>query len=119
MTLRRSAPIAVSMGTTWPRDVRDAIYARDGGCTGPRAGMPGPCGGSLSIDHIRASHGMGMKSPSVVSNGTVLCFVHHELKTRAGRTWRPLLLAYLERFEDPHAACVDPCSSLCPAGGSR
>lgn len=95
--LRRSAPMKPSRGTVWPPEVRAEVYLRDDGCVGPRIGMPGPCSGSISIDHVRASGAMGMKSRSTADNGAVLCFVHHELKTRAGRIWRPKLLEYLGR----------------------
>jgi hypothetical protein len=30
-----------------------------------------------------------------------LCRHHHRLKTDWGKTWRPLLIAYLERVEAP------------------
>lgn len=100
--MKRSA-LRPSRGTTWPKDESDAIYARDKGrCIGPLAGMPGVCEGPVERDHVRASHGMGMKSPSVRTNGLLLCSnVHHPLKTREGRTWRPVLIAYLERFYGP------------------
>jgi hypothetical protein len=40
-----------------------------------------------------------MKSPTHRTNMVVLCRHHHRLKTDWGKTWRPLLLAYLERVE--------------------
>lgn len=97
MTLRRYSPIKPSRGTTWPPAVAAAIRTRDGSCVGPRVGMTGECAGTLAIDHVRASHAMGMKSRSTVDNGALLCGLHHQRKTENGRTWRPLLLAYLER----------------------
>ena len=117
--IRRYGPIATSRGEQIDGAVRGEVQRRDGGCVGRRAGLPGDCQWSLGLDHVRASHGMGMKSPSTADNLVTLCGSHHRWKTEHGREARPLLLAYLERFEDPHAACVDPCSSLCPAGGSR
>lgn len=53
--------------------------------------------------------------PRAVDNGVRLCGGHHRLKTNAGKTWRPVLLDYLERVEDPHAAHVDPCGLDCRA----
>lgn len=111
MTLRRYAPIAPSSGTRIPGELRIHVLERDGGCVGPLLGMPGDCYGSLELDHVRASHGMGLKSPTVASNLVSLCGGHHRVKTDAGRTWRPVLLAYLERLEDPHTSHVDPVAS--------
>lgn len=113
--LRRYAPLAPGRGTTWPDDVRDEIRARDQGCVGPRVGMPGEClRGTEDIDHVRASGAIGMKSRSTVDNGAVLCSPHHRLKTENGRIWRPKLIAWIDEHS-PHAQCVDPCSSTCPA----
>ena len=119
--IRRYAPLRPSIGTTWPPDVRRAILTRDDwACVSARAGLPvtQTCwdAGALEIDHVRASHGIGMKSPSTVDNGVALCPPCHRWKTLNGRVARPLLLAYIERATEPHAACVDPCGSLCLAG---
>jgi 5-methylcytosine-specific restriction endonuclease McrA len=71
----------------------------------PRAYDDGPrptrldCDGPLDVDHVRASGGLGMKSPTHRTNMVVLCRHHHRAKTEYGKTWRPLLLAYLERVE--------------------
>lgn len=98
MTLRRRVPLKPSMGTTWPTAESNAIYSRDHGrCVGPAAGFQGDCYGSLERDHVRASHGIGMKSESTRYNGVLLCSVHHAWKTVHGREARPLLLAYLAR----------------------
>lgn len=98
MTLRRYAPIAPSKGTQIPPLVRVQVITRDDGCVGPRVGMTGPCLGGIELDHVRASHGMGMKSETSVGNLVALCGTHHQTKTSAGRTWRPRLLAYLEEL---------------------
>jgi 5-methylcytosine-specific restriction endonuclease McrA len=118
MTLRRYAPMKSSRGTVIPGDVRVVVLTRDQGCVGPRVGMPGDCGGSLELDHVRASHGMGMKSSTEPGNLVALCGSHHRWKTSNGRAARPILLAYLEAH-DLHAGHVDPCNSTCPAGRSR
>jgi hypothetical protein len=98
MTLRRYTSLKPSRGTTWPQDESDAIYDRDRNhCVAPAAGFTGDCWGSLERDHVRASHGIGMKSESTRYNGVLLCSVHHAWKTVHGREARPLLLAYLER----------------------
>lgn len=107
MTLRRYAPIAPPKGTVWPTEVRMQAYIRDGGCVGPRVGMPGECSGSLELDHVRASGGIGMKSRSTLDNAAFLCGTHHRWKTAHGREARPLLLAYLERAVAEHRH-VDP-----------
>jgi hypothetical protein len=57
------------------------------------------CDGPLDVDHVRASGGLGMKSPTHRTNMVVLCRHHHRAKTEFGKVWRPLLLAYLERVE--------------------
>lgn len=59
----------------------------------------GICHGPLDVDHVRASGGLGMKSPTHRTNMVVLCRWHHRLKTEYGKVWRPLLIAYLERVE--------------------
>jgi hypothetical protein len=99
MTLRRSVPLKPSRGTTWPHDVAAAIRERDRHCVGPKVGMVGTCYGSVEIDHVRASHGIGMKSSSTEDNGVLLCSgIHHRMKTEGGKVWRPRLLRYLEKF---------------------
>lgn len=115
MSLRRYSPMKQSMGTTWPREVREAAMRRDKGCIGPRIGMPGLCVGEVELDHVRASGGIGMKSRSTLDNAASLCAAHHRLKTNEGRTWRPKILLYLEVVSDPHAHCVDPCGLDCIA----
>jgi 5-methylcytosine-specific restriction endonuclease McrA len=75
--------------------LRAAVLSRDEGCVGPRIGMPGTCHYALEVDHVRASGGLGMKSPTVIDNLITLCRDHHRLKTENGRTWRPKLLVYL------------------------
>jgi hypothetical protein len=120
VTLRRRSDLKPSIGTQWPRDVRDAIYARDQGCVGPRLGMPGACVGEVYPDHVRASGGIGMKSESTVANGISVCAQHHKLKTDNGRTWRPVFIEWIDAHADPHAAHVDPCGDpACPARGHR
>ena len=77
-------------------ELHRAVHQRDRGCIGPRVGMPGPCEWHLELDHVRASGGLGLRSRSTADNLVVLCRDHHRLKTEAGRTWRPPLLAYLQ-----------------------
>jgi 5-methylcytosine-specific restriction endonuclease McrA len=60
-----------------------------------------PCSGPLDVDHVRASGGLGMKSPTHRTNMVVLCRHHHNLKTDWGKVWRPLLIDYLDRVEGP------------------
>lgn len=112
MTLHRYTPLKPSRGTLWPTVVKEAIFARDQGCVGPRVGMPFPCSGPLDPDHVRASGALGKKSRSTLDNGVILCrFVHHRLKTDNARIWRPVLIAWIDRFD--HAAHVDPCGPDC------
>ena len=66
------------------------------------APVPTQCAGRLDVDHVRASGGLGMKSPTHRTNMVALCRHHHQLKTDWGKTWRPLLIAYLERVEGSH-----------------
>ena len=101
----RNTPMRRSRGTTWPAAVVEHIRGHQEGCIGPEAGMPGACSGPLETDHVRASGGIGLKSKSIAVNGARLCrFVHHNLKTREGRTWRPRLLTVIAQR---HGECAD------------
>ena len=93
--MRRYAPIAKSRGTVIPSKVRAEVYARDGGCVGPKVGMEGPCFGQRELDHV-LSGGIGKKSPSIPKGLVQLCSTHHREKTEHGRKCRPILLAYIE-----------------------
>lgn len=84
-----------SRGTVVASNIREIVKRRDNGCVGPRVGMDGECFGALELDHVRASHGIGMKSSSLPDNLITLCSVHHRLKTDHGKTWRPVLIDYL------------------------
>lgn len=97
MTLRRRTPLKPSVGTRWPTDVREQARARDRGCLGPRVGMPEACLGEVQLDHVRASGGVSMKSRSTLDNAAHLCVRHHDMKTREGRRWRPVLLEWIDR----------------------
>lgn len=97
--MRRYAPLRHSPGTVIPLAVRRAVLARDRGCIGPRVGMDGPCLGGVELDHVRASHGMGMKSESTPGNLASLCGFHHQERTENGRIWRPRILGYLASVE--------------------
>lgn len=120
MTLRRYAPMKPSAGEVIPARVRIAVRARDRYCVCDRAGFPEEVQlmcrqnyGSDEMDHVRASHGIGMKSESTADNLVLLSPWAHRWKTEHGREARMLLLAYLERAEDPHDAHVDPVPG-CP-----
>lgn len=99
MTLRRYSTLKPSQGTVIPPKVRLQVRARDQGCVGPRVGMERECFGQEQLDHVRASGGLGMKSPSTPSNLVTLCGQHHYEKTIHGREWRPKLLAWIEERE--------------------
>jgi hypothetical protein len=101
MTLRRYVPPRASAGTTIPPSLREAVVRRDAGCVGLRVGMPGDCVGAIELDHVRASHGIGMKSETSAGNLVSLCGAHHRYKTSFGREARPLLLAYLSGVSAP------------------
>jgi hypothetical protein len=57
------------------------------------------------MDHVRASGGVGMKSDSVAVNAARLCWAHHDLKGREGRTWRPRLLDVIAQLHGECARC--------------
>jgi len=100
MTLRRYAPMKQSRGTVIPAELRIAVHRRDAGCVGERAGFPvAEHFGGLELDHVRASHGIGMKSETTRDNLVSLCGSCHRWKTENGREARPLLLAYLSKVE--------------------
>lgn len=98
--LRRYSPLKESRGTVIPRDVRREVKERDRYCVCDRAGFPpevvASCSGDTQEDHVRASHGIGMKSRSTADNLVLLSASSHRWKTEHGREARPLLLAYLE-----------------------
>lgn len=88
------------------RAEKQHVRDRDRGCVAARSaiayGFPQPehgCQGPLEVDHVRASGGLAMKSPTVRTNMVTLCSWHHRLKTEYGKTWRPILLAYLADVE--------------------
>ena len=96
MTLRRYAPLKPSRGTMISAKLRAEVLARDRWhCVGPQVLMLGPCFGRVELDHVRASGGLGMKSPTERGNLASLCSTHHRVKTLNGRKWRPLLLDYI------------------------
>lgn len=100
----RMKPKKVKRDTDAERAEKNYVRARDNGCVASRVAkyelqLGVPCDGPLDVDHVRASGGLGMKSPTHRTNMVVLCRHHHRAKTEFGKTWRPLLLAYLERVE--------------------
>ena len=107
-----------SRGTEWPPEVKAEILRLDGHrCVCERAHFPprvvGRCGGDLQVDHVRASHGTGMKSDSIVSNGATLSAFCHRWKTEHGKEARPLLLDWIA-IRDGGCTHVEPvwgCSS--------
>lgn len=94
--MRRYAPMKPSSGTVIPHDMRLRVLQRDQGCVG-FGRFPVECSGPLELDHVRASHGVGMKSETTDANLISLCGNCHRWKTEHGRTARPVLLAYLFR----------------------
>jgi hypothetical protein len=74
---------------------------------GALAGMPGPCGGSEELDHIRASGGVGMKSKSIATNGARMCSAHHRLKTENGKVWRPRIASVVRALADDCGPCQE------------
>jgi len=112
MALRRYAPLSPSAGTTIPLSLRHAVIERDRGCVCIPAGFPAEVqarcpGWPVELDHVRASHGIGMKSETTLGNLVALSAWCHRWKTLNGKTARPLLLAYLERVSTDHTH-VDP-----------
>jgi hypothetical protein len=123
--IRRYSPMKASAGTRWPDDVRRDAERLDGHrCVCERAGFPAEvvarCGGDLQLDHVRASHGIGMKSESTVANAATLSAFCHAWKTEHGRQARPLLLDYIERRSgscshvDPVWGCTGGCNRADP-----
>lgn len=79
--------------------MRAHVRARDRGCVFSHLGIPHPCLGALELDHVRASGGLGLRSPSTPDDLVLLCPAAHRIKTLAGRRWRPILLAWIEQAE--------------------
>jgi hypothetical protein len=99
--LRRRRPAAYRWIDPVPSAVRALVWARDGGCVFTRLGIPHDCFGRPEIDHVRASGGLGLRSPSTSDNLVLLCPSAHFEKTLHGRRWRPVLLAWIERAKRP------------------
>jgi 5-methylcytosine-specific restriction endonuclease McrA len=101
-------PPKVKRDTDQDRAEKNYVRARDRGCVAIRLSITGfgmsRCDGPLDVDHVRASGGIGMKSPTLRTNMVVLCRHHHRAKTDWGKTWRPLLIQYLERVEGGEVA---------------
>lgn len=83
-----------SRGTVIPSAMRKRVMERDRGCVGVGL-FPGECGGGLELDHVRASHAMGMKSETTDANLVVLCGAHHRWKTEHGKEARFVLKYYV------------------------
>lgn len=97
--VKRDTPDEAAERThVWMRD-RECVAKRALDLYGHHPVEAERCDGPLSYDHVRASGGLGMKSPTHRTNGVILCLHHHRLKTEYGKTWRPILLAYLARVE--------------------
>lgn len=82
-----------------PPAVRALVHERDGACVFARLGIAHECFGPPQIDHVRASGGLGLRSPSTPDNLVLLCASAHFTKTLHGRVWRPVLLSWIERVE--------------------
>jgi hypothetical protein len=92
-----------SRGTVIPHAMKLRVYTRDRGCIG-FGRLPEPCVGGLEADHVRASHGVSLKSVTCDCNLVSLCASHHRYKTEHGKQVRPILLDYLAQFGyDEHA----------------
>jgi hypothetical protein len=117
VTLRRYSSMKPSRGTTWPREVRELIVERDDGhCVCVAAGFPAEVIAKcpvypVELDHVRASHGIQMKSRSTLDNGVCLSNPCHRWKTEHGKEARPLLLDYIAgRVDCGHVEPVHGCS---------
>ena len=97
--IRRYAPIKPSRGTVIPPAIRLEVLQRDRRCVGYHLGWPGLHTSALELDHVRASGGLGMKSPTTPDNLVALCGDCHRWKTANGRTARPQLIAYLANLD--------------------
>jgi hypothetical protein len=109
-----------SRGTVIPHELRLFVLVRDaamaGGCVG-FGRFPGACQGPVELDHVRASHGIGMKSETSRANLVTLCGGHHRYKTANGKKARPILLEYLADADacghvDPVFGCPGPCQRV-------
>ena len=102
--MRRYAALKPSRGTTIPGDMRRRVLDRDYHANRSSAGcvlqfrVVHTCAGARELDHVRASHGTGMKSVTCDCNLVSLCSVAHRIKTEHGKDVRPVLLDYLDTF---------------------
>lgn len=81
------------------RELAAYLERRDGRCAMAKIRADHVCDGPSEIDHVRASGGLGLRSPSTRENTVRLCRHGHRLKTEWGRVWRPLLTAYIDSQE--------------------
>lgn len=75
------------------------LQQRDGRCVMAKIRADHVCDGPTEVDHVRASGGLSMRSPSTKDNCVRLCRYGHNAKTAWGKVWRPLLLEYLLEVE--------------------
>lgn len=119
--MRRYKSIAPSKGTVILTSTRIRVLLRDNGCVG-FGRLPGPCEGGLELDHVRASHGIGLKSVTCDCNLVSLCNSHHLHKTLNGHADRPILLDYLATYgysEHADGHLDDDCGHVDPVFGCR
>jgi hypothetical protein len=95
--LRRRRPADYRWIDPVPSTVRSLVWERDRSCVFAQLGIAHDCYGRPEIDHVRASGGLGLRSPSTPDNLVLLCPSAHFEKTLHGRLWRPVLLAWIER----------------------
>ena len=86
---------------TIEKEVYEYVRLTDAGCVAPRLGLglERKCFGRIEVDHVRASGALGKKSRTTADNLVSLCGQHHYLKTMNGRTWRPVLIRYINERE--------------------
>lgn len=79
-------------------DLAEYVQRRDRGCVAPRLGAVQPCGGRVTLDHVKDQPRMGKRAPSDARHLVSVCELHH-LWTGWATSHRPELREYLAEVE--------------------
>lgn len=109
-------------------EVRAFVMARDRGCVAAKMDPAHVCRdmygkphaytelARLTLEHVKDQLRMGKRAPSDPAHLVALCYGANV--GVPSKELRAALRSYLRTVEAPagHESCVDPCSSVCPAG---
>ena len=112
-----------------PTVVRAEVYARDRVCFLYRLDSGHQCRNAygnphapgdlaqMTVDHVKDALMFGRRAPSDRRHLVTMCYAGNvAVPSKAIRQAEREYLDAMYGDEPDHAACVDPCSSVCPAG---